>query len=186
MWILLTLFLEMVIKRKSNSWDFPTFQSIFWNVIKTTRDRVKAKNAEYCDSDTPKEHNVLLFSLDSTESLRTSPENNLRFILSVYNWSKNSFGEIHVSQGLDWTFLSLSNNSLSSGFTRPRFSAFSRKKRFYFGRKIDSFLAKLGLSRLLNIGLVLFRLLLTFPRSGSKRAGNWSISCSHLDIMLCQ
>ena len=83
MWILLKLFLAVVIKQKSNSWEVRTSQSIVWNVIKSTRDRLKAKNTEYYNGDTPEEHNVRLFSLDSTESLRTSPENNLRYISSV-------------------------------------------------------------------------------------------------------
>ena len=26
-----------------------------------------------------------------------------------FNWSKNNFGEIHISQGLDWAFPSLSH-----------------------------------------------------------------------------
>ena len=83
MWILLTLFLAVVIKQKSNSWEVRTFQSIVWNVIKSTQDRLKGKNTEYCNGDTPEEHNVRLFSFDSTESLGTSPETNLQYISSV-------------------------------------------------------------------------------------------------------
>ena len=52
-------------------------------------------------------------------------------IFQAFNWYKNSFGEIHISQGLDWGS-PLSHNSLLSEFTRPRFSAFFRKKRFCF------------------------------------------------------
>ena len=45
-------------------------------------------------------------SLDNTEkSLRTSPETNFRLI-QAFNRSTNNFGEIHVSQRLDWAFLS--------------------------------------------------------------------------------
>ena len=49
MWISLKLFLEIVIKRKSNSWDVRSFWSIVWNVIKSTRDCLKANNAKYCN-----------------------------------------------------------------------------------------------------------------------------------------
>ena len=35
-----------------------------------------------------------------TKSLRTSREANFRLI-QAFNWSKNNFGEIHISQGLD-------------------------------------------------------------------------------------
>ena len=34
------------------------------------------------------------------ESLRTSRETNFRLI-QEFDWSKNNFGEIHISQGLD-------------------------------------------------------------------------------------
>ena len=40
------------------------------------------------------------------KSLRTSRETNFRLI-QAFNWSKSNFGEIHISQGLDWTFRSL-------------------------------------------------------------------------------
>ena len=38
------------------------------------------------------------------KSLRTSRETNFRLIQAIY-WSKNNFGEIHISQGLNWVFL---------------------------------------------------------------------------------
>ena len=83
MWISLKLFLEVVIKRKSNSWDVRTLKSIVWNVIELTRDRLKANknNAEYCIGATPREHNVpssLLITLN--KRLRTSPETNFQLI----------------------------------------------------------------------------------------------------------
>ena len=46
MWISVKLFLEVVIKRKSNSWDVRT---------------------EYCNGDIPREQNVPLFFLDNTK-----------------------------------------------------------------------------------------------------------------------
>ena len=42
------------------------------------------------------------------KSLQTSRETNLRLIQAI-NWSKNNFGEIHICQGLDWAFPSLSH-----------------------------------------------------------------------------
>ena len=42
------------------------------------------------------------------KSLRTSREANFRLI-QAFNWSKDNFGEIHISQGLDWAFPSLSH-----------------------------------------------------------------------------
>ena len=42
------------------------------------------------------------------KSLPTSRETNFRLI-QAFNWSKNNFGEIHISQGLDWAFPSLSH-----------------------------------------------------------------------------
>ena len=83
MWISVKLFLEVVIKRKSNSWDVRTLKSIVWNVIELTRDRLKANknNAEYCIGATPREHNVpssLLITLN--KRLRTSPETNFQLI----------------------------------------------------------------------------------------------------------
>ena len=45
----LKLFSEIVIKRKSNSWEVCSFQSIVWNVIKSTADCLKANNAEHCN-----------------------------------------------------------------------------------------------------------------------------------------
>ena len=43
------------------------------------------------------------------KSWQTSPDTNSQ----AFNWSKNNFGEIHISQGLDWAFLSLPHRSLS-------------------------------------------------------------------------
>ena len=40
------------------------------------------------------------------KSLRTSRETNFRLI-QEFNWSKNNFREIHISQGLDWVFPSV-------------------------------------------------------------------------------
>ena len=42
------------------------------------------------------------------KSLRTSRETNFRLI-QAFNWSKNNFGEIQISQELDWAFPSLSH-----------------------------------------------------------------------------
>ena len=54
--------------------------------------------------------NSLLTTLN--KSLRTSLETNFRLI-EAFNWSKNNFGEIvHISQGLNWAFLSVSQYSL--------------------------------------------------------------------------
>ena len=43
-------------------------------------------------------------------SLQTSREANFRLI-QAFNWSINNFDEIHISQGLDWAFPSLSHYS---------------------------------------------------------------------------
>ena len=51
--------------------------------------------------------NFLLKTLN--KSLRISPDTNSQ----AFNWSRNNFGEIHISQGLDWAFLSLPHCSLS-------------------------------------------------------------------------
>ena len=45
------LYLEVVIKRKSNYWDVRTFLSIVWNVVMSKRDYLEANNAEYCNGD---------------------------------------------------------------------------------------------------------------------------------------
>ena len=49
------------------------------------------------------------------ESLRISRETIFRLI-QAFNWFKNNFGEIHISQELDWAFQSLSprENLISS------------------------------------------------------------------------
>ena len=43
------------------------------------------------------------------KSLRTSREANNFRLIQAFNWSKNNFSEIHISQGLDWVFPSLSH-----------------------------------------------------------------------------
>ena len=48
------------------------------------------------------------FSTALNKSLRTSRETNFRLI-QAFNGSKNNFGEILISQGLDWAFPSLSH-----------------------------------------------------------------------------
>ena len=52
MLISVKLYLEVVIKRKSNSWDVRTFLSIVWNVIMSKRDYLKANNSECCNEPT--------------------------------------------------------------------------------------------------------------------------------------
>ena len=52
MLISVKLYLEVVIKRKSHSWDVRTFLSIVWNVIMSKRDYLKANNSEYCNEPT--------------------------------------------------------------------------------------------------------------------------------------
>ena len=42
------------------------------------------------------------------KSLRTSRETNFRLI-QAFNWSKNNFGEIHISQEPEWVFPGLSS-----------------------------------------------------------------------------
>ena len=42
------------------------------------------------------------------KSLRTSRETNFRLI-QAFNWSKNNFGEIHISQEPEWVFSGLSS-----------------------------------------------------------------------------
>lgn len=66
-------------------------------VIKSTRDYCKANNAKYCNGDTPRDHNIPLFSLDNPEqSLRTSPTWDQ---FQAFSWFKNIFGEIHIPHG---------------------------------------------------------------------------------------
>ena len=43
------------------------------------------------------------------KSLRTSLEANNFWLIQAFNWSKNNFSEIHISQGLDWLFPFLSH-----------------------------------------------------------------------------
>ena len=63
----------------------------------------KQTNSEYCNGD------CLLNSLLTTlnKSLRTSPETNFRLI-QLFDRSKNNFGDIHMSPGLDLASPSLS------------------------------------------------------------------------------
>ena len=42
MWISLKFFLEILIKRKSNSWDVRKFKSIVSNIINSARDCLEA------------------------------------------------------------------------------------------------------------------------------------------------
>ena len=47
------------------------------------------------------------FSLDNSEwKFPTSPETNL-WLIQAFNWSKNNFGEIHMSWGLDGALVPL-------------------------------------------------------------------------------
>ena len=65
--------------------------------MKSTRDYCKANNAKYCNGDTPRDHNIPLFSLDNPEqSLRTSPTWDQ---FQAFSWFKNIFGEIHIPHG---------------------------------------------------------------------------------------
>ena len=75
MWISVKLFLEVVTKRKSNSWDVRTFSSIVGNVF-----------------------NSLLTTMN--KRLRTSSRTNNQ----AFNWSKNNFVEFRISQGLKKAF----------------------------------------------------------------------------------
>ena len=62
MWNSLTgkLFLEVVLKRKSNSWEVRIFKSIVRDIFKSMRDCPNANNAEYWMATDE-------FSLDNTE-----------------------------------------------------------------------------------------------------------------------
>ena len=46
---------------------------------------------------------VQFFVTTLNKSLRTSSETRFTLI-QVFNWSENIFGEIHISQELDWPF----------------------------------------------------------------------------------
>ena len=61
----LHVILELVTKRKSDSWKIRISQSIVWNVIEFTRDCLKANNAEYFNGDTSREYNTTYFFLDN-------------------------------------------------------------------------------------------------------------------------
>ena len=83
--------------------DVLTFQSVVWNVIKSTRDCLKANDAALknkCNGDTPKEHNIPFSTLENAEWM---------FANLSDSDSKNNLGEIHKSHGLDWAFHSLSH-----------------------------------------------------------------------------
>ena len=80
------------------------FQSIVWNVIESTRDYLKANNAEYVNTDSPREHNAQLFLIIKWNWGRLRKPTSYEF--QGFDWSKINFGEIH--QGLHWGFPSLS------------------------------------------------------------------------------
>ena len=72
------------------------------------------------------------------KSLRTSRETNFRLI-QTFNWSKNNFAEIHMSQGLDWVFPFLSHYgswyatiALLDTTFGPRFLGFYLAKMLHF------------------------------------------------------
>ena len=79
MWISLKLFLEVVIKRKSNSWDVRTFKS-------SPEIRSSLQNNAMASVE---------FSLDKAEQKFVDLSGNqLPINLSeAFNWSKNNFGE---------------------------------------------------------------------------------------------
>ena len=77
------------------------FQSI---VIESTRDCLKANNAEYFNTDSPREHNAQLFLIIKWNWGRLRKPTSYEF--QGFDWSKINFGEIH--QGLHWGFPSLS------------------------------------------------------------------------------
>lgn len=62
------------------------------------RDCLKANNAQYCDGDTPRQHNVPFFSLDNAgKKFAGLSGKQLPFDFKRLIGPKN-FGEIHMSQ----------------------------------------------------------------------------------------
>ena len=52
----------------------------------SAEERAPTRKAEYFNGDTAREHNVLLFSLETlNKGLQTSPETNFRLISNVYS-----------------------------------------------------------------------------------------------------
>ena len=64
------------------------------------RDCLKANNAQNCDGDTPRQHNVPFFSLDNAgKKFADLSGKQLPFDFKRLIGPKN-FGEIHMSQGI--------------------------------------------------------------------------------------
>ena len=64
------------------------------------RDCLKANNAEYCDGDTPRQHNVPFFSLDNAGKKFADLSGN-QLPIDFKRWiGPKNFGEIHMSQGI--------------------------------------------------------------------------------------
>ena len=103
--ISLKVFSEVVVKRKLNSWD--VYKFYLSPEIKSS----KQKMQNICNRDC---WILLLPKLNS--SLQTSPEPYFRLI-QAFNWSKNNFGESHISQGLNRLDVTLSIPLFSLGAT---------------------------------------------------------------------
>ena len=97
-----TVFLKVVIKRKSKYWDVRTYKSIFWNVVNVTRDCLRQNDAEYCISDcwTLSWQNWMKICGPRWKPTSAS--------LQAFNWVKNNLAKMHKSQVLGWAFTSLS------------------------------------------------------------------------------
>ena len=63
----------------------------------------------------PKRTQILFLVRKSWEEVRLIMKSN-RALIQAFNWSRNNFGEIHIFQGLDWAFPSLSHYGSSSYF----------------------------------------------------------------------
>ena len=120
-WISFKLFLEIVTKRKSDSWHICISQSIVWNVIESTRDYLKVNNcAEYFNGDTSREHNAPLFSLDikiewNWERLRKPTSQEFQAFLNVLlHRFQSSFRKFHSTET---ALLSAQSISCSSTWT---------------------------------------------------------------------
>lgn len=64
------------------------------------RDCLKANNAQYCDGDTPRQHNVPFFSLDNAGKKFADLSGKQLPIDFKRSIGPKNLGEIHTSQGI--------------------------------------------------------------------------------------
>ena len=93
-WISLTLFLEVVIKRKSNAWEVRPFERLFETASSTCLSAWKQTMKNIVMA-------TVEFSLDNTWKKFADLSGNQLPLSSnrLINWSKNSFGKIAYPKG---------------------------------------------------------------------------------------